>query len=79
MCAIIGALIWNATSYQRLDANRILNYIGNESFARGRDGWGYYVRDGLTVGHKNKSIIRSTGWETYHEFLVLISLVQLRI
>jgi 7-cyano-7-deazaguanine synthase len=71
MCAIIGALIWNATSYQRLDANRILNYIGNESFARGRDGWGYYVRDGLTVGHKNKSIIRSTGWETYHEFFSL--------
>jgi len=71
MCAIMGALIWNATSYQRLDANRILNYIGNESFARGRDGWGYYVRDGLTVGHKNKSIIRSTGWETQHEFFSL--------
>ena len=71
MCAIMGALIWNATAYQRLDSNRILNFIGDESFERGRDGWGYYVRDGLTVGHKNKSIIRSTGWETEHEFFSL--------
>jgi 7-cyano-7-deazaguanine synthase len=45
MCAIMGALVWRATTYHLEEANRILTHIGNESFARGRDGWGAHIHD----------------------------------
>jgi 7-cyano-7-deazaguanine synthase len=66
MCAIIGALLWRATPIHLIEANRILKYIGSNSFARGRDGWGYHVRqspveDGINYNHK--FIRRSINWK----------------
>jgi 7-cyano-7-deazaguanine synthase len=61
MCAIIGALLWRVTPVHLHEGNRIVNHIGNASFARGRDGWGYYVNEGFDQ-FQNKSIIRSKNW-----------------
>jgi 7-cyano-7-deazaguanine synthase len=59
MCAIMGALIWRATTYHLAEANGILNHIGNESFARGRDGYGYCIHDERGPGNVYKTIQRS--------------------
>jgi 7-cyano-7-deazaguanine synthase len=43
MCAVIGAAVRALTSFERLEANRILNYIWAASHERGRDGRGYIL------------------------------------
>jgi 7-cyano-7-deazaguanine synthase len=58
MCSIMGALIWRATTYHLAEANGIIACIATESFARGRDGWGFCVHDSLGW-HGNKTIKRS--------------------
>ena len=51
----MGALLWRATTSHLEEANRILKYIGNASFARGRDGYGFHVNENLgpNFGYKN--------------------------
>ena len=46
---------WSATTSHLEEANRILKYIGNASFARGRDGYGFHVNENLgpNFGYKN--------------------------
>ena len=68
MCAIMGALLWRATSYHLVEANRILNHIGNASFARGRDGWGYHIIESQSTSYNMKANVRSIRWKKKHEF-----------
>ncbi len=72
MCAIIGALIWDKTPLGVSAANRVIDHIGSASFARGRDGWGYTVREaphsGQPCGFERKSVRRATDWEHGGEY-----------
>ena len=43
MCAIVGALIWDASPQAVNGANKVLEHIFTKSFERGRDGRGYTV------------------------------------
>ena len=44
MCAIIGALVWDANAKQVARLNGLLNSVCAESLERGRDGRGWYVQ-----------------------------------
>lgn len=68
MCAIIGALLWRATPIHFYEANRILTDIGNKSFDRGRDGWGYHVNEGIDQ-FQNKSIERTLNWKKHKNYI----------
>ena len=59
MCAIMGALIWRATTHHLIAANQILTDIGNASFARGRDGWGFHTQESNGPNHEYKTAVRS--------------------
>lgn len=63
MCAIMGALIWRVSVAHLAEDNRVLKHIGNCSFDRGRDGWGYYVRENPSddpgEGFERKSLRKS--------------------
>jgi 7-cyano-7-deazaguanine synthase len=60
MCSVIGALLWRATTYHLIEANRILRDIGQASFARGRDGWGFHVQESMGPNYEYKTTVRST-------------------
>ena len=48
MCAIAGPLLWRATTSHLEEANRILKYIGNASFAQSSgSGSGFHVNGTL--------------------------------
>lgn len=50
MCAIVGALVQDASVMKLAETNRILSGIFERSFERGRDGRGFYVHE-LPYGH----------------------------
>lgn len=61
MCAILGAILRD-TSVAKLDgANNILASMSKLSFARGRDGRGYTVLDGVIFG--KREINRAETWD----------------
>ncbi len=45
MCAVFGALIWQVTPSGVAGANAVLEDIVTNSLERGRDGWGYHVKE----------------------------------
>jgi 7-cyano-7-deazaguanine synthase len=67
MCAIIGALVWNANLTNLREANRIMNHIGRQSINRGRDGWGYHTWSDFRSRSKESSIARWDAWDEYNE------------
>ena len=60
MCSIMGALIWRATTHHLAEANRIIIHIANESFARGRDGWGFHTYESSGPNHTHKTAQKTT-------------------
>jgi 7-cyano-7-deazaguanine synthase len=55
----MGALVWRATTHHLIAANQILTEIGNASFARGRDGYGFHAHESKGPNHGYKTAVRS--------------------
>lgn len=56
MCAIFGALVWNASAPGLVAANKVIRHITDASFERGRDGRGFHVHE---YPYKGNESIRS--------------------
>lgn len=68
MCAIIGALLYEASVSQVASANVILENIFRHSFERGRDGRGFYVQElpygrGGGMSREYKFVDRAESWD----------------
>lgn len=68
MCAIYGAIIWNATPSDIAEANDALYYTFIASHERGRDGRGHYICEGAGPGVLRKSIARHHGYDLVDAF-----------
>lgn len=66
MCAIIGALVWDASRRDAIDANLRLNHIFKQSLERGRDGRGWFTQQLPVAGKPIQNHVgapeRNTDW-----------------
>lgn len=58
MCAIMGALLWDARPQDVRAANVLLNAIASSSMERGRDGRGFYVNQLSRAGRNPPKLTR---------------------
>lgn len=72
MCAVIGALIWNASPSAIAGANAVIAHIFERSRERGRDGWGFHVHEdpaqSTGLNYERRKIERNAPFEDNNFF-----------